>query len=99
MWYKCTGQWHHGITKQIHTELEKHPLLKGLYKYRDNRFVTQAIDKAAHKGWQKWHRAMEEKVVDWIREKQGATPAQFEAWLRNLYKTDNDLNWRFPNGF
>jgi hypothetical protein len=99
MWYKCTGQWHHGITKQIHTALERHDVLKGVYKYRDNRFVTQAIDKAAHKGWQTWHRDMGKKVVDWIYENEKATPAQFEAWLRNLYKTDKTLDWRFPNGF
>jgi hypothetical protein len=60
MWYKCTGQWHHGITKQIHTELEDHPLLKGLYKYRDDRFVTQAVDKrrtkAGRRGIGTWRR-------------------------------------------
>ncbi len=49
--------------------------------------------------YQKWHRDMETKVVDWITDKKQATPAEFEAWLRYLYKTDNELNRRFPNGF
>jgi hypothetical protein len=97
--FKCTGQEHHAITKRIHKALEDHDVLKGLYKYRDNRFVTQAINKEAHKGYQTWHRAMEDKVVDWLQREKKATPAQFEAWLRDLYKTDKTLDWRFPNGF
>ncbi len=94
----CTGQWHHAISKRIHVELEKHPLLKNNYKARDPRFVTQALDKAAHRGYQTWHRHMEDTVTAWINSNQKVTPAQFEAYLRNLYKTDNSLNWRFPNG-
>jgi hypothetical protein len=38
-------------------------------------------------------------VIDWLKKYRNATPAQFEAYLRDLYKTDNTLNWRFPNGF
>ncbi|HMY15471.1 MAG TPA: hypothetical protein PKA58_04035 [Polyangium sp.] len=97
-WVRCTGQVHHAISKKIHVELEKYPNLKGVYKYRDNRFVTQAIDKAAHNGYDKWHRAYEEQVKDWLRVHHTATPAEFEAYLFDLYKTDNALNWRFPNG-
>ena len=40
-----------------------------------------------------------DKVIDWLKKYRNATPAQFEAYLRDLYKTDNTLNWRFPNGF
>jgi hypothetical protein len=97
--FKCTGQMHYAITSKIHTALERHPLLKGLYKYRDDRFVTQALNKEAHMGYQKWHRDMETQVVNWIKSDRTITPAQFEAWLRNLYKTDKTLDWRFPNGF
>ena len=99
MWYKCTGEWHHGISKKIHKALENHDVLKGVYKARDDRFLTQAFNKNAHKGYQKWHRAMEEKVVNWIKQFDKATPYEFEAYLRDLYKTDKELNWRFPNGF
>jgi hypothetical protein len=58
-WTKCSGQEHHAISSKIHEALEKHPLLKGIYKPRDNRFVTQAIDKEAHKGYQTWHRDLD----------------------------------------
>lgn len=78
--------------------LQGHYTLKNVYKYRDPRFVTQAIDKQAHRGYQKWHKQMEDNVIAWLRREGRATPAQFEAYLRDLYKTDKTLNWRFPNG-
>jgi GTP-binding protein EngB required for normal cell division len=89
---------HHAISKRIHDALEKHKNLKGVYKYRDNRFVTQAIDKAAHNGWQKWHQNMERQVVDWLEQHETATQAQFEKYLRDLYRMDKELAPRFPNG-
>ena len=73
-------------------------MLKDVYKARDNRFVTQAIDKAAHNGYDTWHRSYERQVKKWLKDFPEATPAQFEAYLFDLYKTDNALNWRFPNG-
>lgn len=97
-WVRCTGQVHHAISKTIHDELQVHATLKNVYKFRDNRFVTQAIDKAAHKGYETWHRNYERQVKAWLFEKKQATPAEFEAYLRNLYKTDNVLAPKFPNG-
>ena len=97
-WVRCTGQVHHAISKKIHVELEKYPNLKGVYKYRDNRFVTQAIDKAAHNGYDSWHRSYERQVEAWLKKYDQATPAQFEAYLFDLYKTDQELARRFPNG-
>ncbi|MBK9262371.1 MAG: hypothetical protein IPM54_21535 [Polyangiaceae bacterium] len=97
-WVKCTGDWHHAISKEIHKVLQQHTTLKNVYKARDDRFVTQAVDKSAHRGYETWHRQMEEKVIDWLRRFDKATPAEFEAYLRDLYKTDKTLDWRFPNG-
>ena len=37
-------------------------------------------------------------VVAWLQKYRTATPSEFEAYLFDLYKTDNTLNWRFPNG-
>jgi len=96
---KTTGQMHHGISKAIHKALQDHDTLKNVYKQRDSRFVTQALDKSAHKGYETWHRNMETKVIEWLDKNDLATPAQFEAYLRHLYKTDKELSWRFPNGF
>ena len=97
-WVRCTGQVHHAISKKIHDELQKHAVLKDVYKARDNRFVTQAIDKAAHNGYDSWHRSYERQVEAWLKTYDQATPAQFEAYLFDLYKTDQELARRFPNG-
>ena len=97
-WVRCTGQVHHAISKKIHKRLQDHPTLKNVYKERDSRFVTQAVDKAAHNGYQTWHRNYETQVENWLDQNRKATPAEFEAYLFDLYKTDNALHWRFPNG-
>jgi hypothetical protein len=93
-----TGQIHHPISKPIFKELEQHPNLAGKYTPRDPRFTTQAIDKAAHNGWPRWHRDLDAEVGQWIRQNQGATKDQFETWLRWRY-SQPDLKARFPNGF
>lgn len=88
---------HHAISKTIHKALEDHKNLKGIYKARDDRFVTQAIDDAAHKGYQKWHRDLDEEIAKWIRKTDGATPKDFEAYLRQRY-SEAKLKAIFPNG-
>lgn len=88
---------HHAISGKIHEALQNHKNLKGLYKYRDNRFVTQAIDEAAHKGYQTWHRKLDQQVADWINERPHITPKDFEAYLHNLY-AEKRLMDIFPNG-
>jgi hypothetical protein len=97
---RLTGQIHHPISTKIARELEKHPTLKGKYTARDPRFTTRAVDKEAHKGYQKWHRDFDKEVVEWLgrEENKAATPAQFEAWLRWRY-SQPDLKARFPIGF
>ena len=72
--------------------------MKNVYKERDPRFVTQAVDKAAHNGYDAWHRGYERQVKDWLDINKKATPAQFEAYLTNLYKTDTEIVRRFPGG-
>jgi len=47
--------------------IDNHPILKGLFAKRDNRFVTQAVDGAAHRGYQRWHRDLDDEVVEWIQ--------------------------------
>jgi hypothetical protein len=77
--------------------LEEHQNLKGVYKYRDNRFVTQAIDDAAHKGYQKWHISLDNEIAQYITRHDNLTPATFEAYLRQRY-ADPKLLAIFPNG-
>jgi len=94
---KATGQLHHAISKKIYTALEQHPNLKGLYRYRDSRFVTRAKDMASHQGYQTWHRRLDDQVVRWIQRYEEATSDQFERYLRNRY-LEPDLLRRFPSG-
>jgi RHS repeat-associated protein len=92
-----TGQFHHAISRTIWTPLNSHPTLRGLYLPRDNRFLTQAADSAAHRGYQTWHRVLDREIADWIANSKHLTPQQFEMWLREVYQRA-DLASRFPNG-
>ena len=91
------GQDHHGISKKIHRALEKHMNLRGLYEYRDPRFVTRAIDRDAHRGYQRWHRQLDSEIEDHILASPEMTPQDFEEFLRTRYR-EPDLIARFPNG-
>jgi len=95
-----TGQIHHPISTRIGRALEEHPTLRGQYQPRDPSFTTQAIDEAAHRGYQTWHIELDAEVARWLQnpDNAAATPAQFEAWLRWRY-SQPDLRARFPNGF
>jgi hypothetical protein len=93
-----TGQLHHPISKRVHDAIEKHPKLKGKYKYRDPRITSRAVDKAAHNGYEDWHRKLDEEVANWIGNHKKATPKEFEAWLRWRY-SQPDVKARFPQGF
>lgn len=74
------------------------PILKGLFAKRDRRFVTQAIDGAAHRGYQRWHRDLDDEVVSWIRNNRDKNGDDFLAFLKSLYERP-DIKARFPNGF
>lgn len=93
----CTGQNHHAISRPIAEELEKHGTLRGLYKPRDERFVTRAKDKESHCGYQQWHRDVDKEVIQWLKDEAKATPSQFEHMLREIYARP-DMLARFPNG-
>jgi hypothetical protein len=92
------GQLHHPISKPIAKALARHRTLSGLYTERDPRFVTRAADKASHNGYQKWHRDVDDEVIAWLRKYQDATPAEFEAFLREIYSRPA-MRARFPDGF
>jgi hypothetical protein len=92
-----TGQVHHPISKPVFKALEEHPNLAGQYQPRDPRFTTQAIDDAAHRGYQTWHRELDAEAGQWIRNNPQATPQTFEGWLNGRYN-QTDLQQRFPNG-
>ena len=95
-----TGQVHHPISTKVGKQLEEHPVLNGHYQPRDPRFTTRAIDEAAHRGYQRWHRDLDKEIVQWLKDPRNvnATPEQFESWLRWRYRQP-DLLERFPDGF
>jgi hypothetical protein len=94
---KPSGQLHHAISKRIARKLELHGTLKGRYTERDPRFATRAADKASHNGYQKWHRDVDDEVIDWLDRYIKATPEEFEAMLRQIYNRP-DMRARFPDG-
>ncbi|HYO67452.1 MAG TPA: Wall-associated protein precursor, partial [Archangium sp.] len=95
---ECTGQEHHVISRRIARALKQHPILRGLYKARDKRFVAQAKDEESHCGYQQWHRDVDREVVDWLIEHSKATSKQFEDFLREIYSRPEMLA-RFPKGY
>lgn len=95
---KCTGQLHHIISMNVWRALDQHLVLKGLYQYRDPRFVARAKDLKAHCGWQGWHRDMDAEIASWLRLRPKATAQQFEAYLQEVFSR-RAVRLRFPNGF
>ncbi len=92
-----TGELHHAISRRVAAKLDGHATLRGLYKPRDPRFVTRAKDGAAHRGYQDWHRKLDEEIIKWLDGHKKATPREFEDFLRELYSRPDMLK-RFPNG-
>ena len=72
-------------------------MLKGRYTERDPRFATRAADKDSHNGYQKWHRDVDDEVIDWLDRYIHATPEEFEALLRQIYNRP-EMRARFPDG-
>jgi len=94
---RLAGQLHHAISRTVHKALEAHPNLKGIYKARDPRFVTQAKDLDSHNGYDTFHRNLDAEVAGWIRANPNATQAEFESYLRGVYQRPDVLE-HFPNG-
>jgi hypothetical protein len=94
----ASGQLHHVISKRIAKKLEEHATLRGHYSARDPRFVKRAADKDSHNGYQKWHRDVDDEVIEWLGRYDKATPEEFEAFLRQIYNRAA-MRVRFPDGF
>jgi hypothetical protein len=76
--------------------LEAHPTLHGLFDRND--LVVQALDEASHRGYQAWHRAYDDEVVEWLTNPahQNATREEFLRFLREIYARP-EMRQRFPN--
>lgn len=93
---KAVGEFHHILSKKIVNALSKHPTLKGLFKREDPGWIFRALDDAAHKGYQKWHREYDEKVVKWLETNPEASREDFVKYINQLYQ-EPDLSQRIPN--
>ena len=95
---KATGQAHHLLGHKITRALNNHPTLKRAFDYSrtNSKYIYNALDAAAHKGYQTWHRQYDATVVKWLQSNPSATPAQFNKYLHNLYQQPR-LKSRIPN--
>ncbi|MEO8268990.1 MAG: hypothetical protein ABI557_04670 [Aureliella sp.] len=92
------GQIHHVISTKIARALDGHAILAGTFIKRDNRLVTQAIDLTAHRGYQRWHRDLDDEVGEYIRNHPNITLSTFVDYLKGVYDRP-DIKARFPDGF
>ncbi len=94
---KATGQMHHLLSEKIARALAEHKTLKGVFDRKDARLVFQAKDKAAHWGYQTWHRELDDEVVKWLSDpkRAEATPEEFLKFLQELYQRP-DIKARIP---
>lgn len=93
----ATGELHHAISRPIWRALQNHRILVGRYVARDARFVARAADDLAHRGYQQWHRQIDDEVIQWLRGHADATADEFEAFLRGIYNRP-EMRERFPRG-
>ena len=56
------------------------------------------VPKTKNHTYQRWHREVDDEVVEWLTENQQATPKQFEDYLRGIYSRP-EMRARFPNGY
>ena len=94
---KTVGQKHHAISKKVYRELQESPTLAGKYKIRDPRFTMRAKNLSSHRGYQRWHRDLDDEMTKWLQKKRKATPEEFEKFLKSRYAKPDLMN-RFPNG-
>jgi len=95
---KASGQAHHLLGTKITRALNSHPTLKGAFDYNrtNSKYIYDALDDAAHKGYQTWHRQYDATVVKWLQNNPAASPTQFDKYLHNLHQQPL-LKSKIPN--
>ncbi|MDR2171940.1 MAG: hypothetical protein LBP59_17485 [Planctomycetaceae bacterium] len=83
------------ISKKIFNELDKNESISSNFKNNYRNFITKAIDRQSHSGYQYWHRELDDKIVDWLKKKPDLTEKEFIEFLKKLYKNPNITN-HFP---
>lgn len=93
---ETAGQFHHIFSNKISNALNEHRTLSGVFN-RDN-FIVQGLDAASHNGYQTWHRAYDQEVVNWLSDNPRATPEQFLTYMRDLYQR-TEMDKSFPQAW
>lgn len=95
---EATGQIHHLISEKISRALSQHPTLAAKLARADSRLQYRAANAASHRGYQAWHRAVDEEVVQWLQDPQNskATSEDFVQFLQDLYHRP-DIRERIPD--
>ncbi|MDE2125353.1 MAG: hypothetical protein KGJ62_02055 [Armatimonadetes bacterium] len=65
------------------------------FKRNDKNYIVGAVNKAAHWGYQTWHREIDKEVVDWILAHPDAPANELRTLLREIYSRPG-VSWRFP---
>ena len=89
---KLAGQGHHVISNKIIKAIQANPSLRGTVDRAKS--IVKAWSKNAHKGYQTWHRDIDDAVVKWLAKHPNATTKQFGEFLYNQYCT-KDMIKRF----
>ncbi len=85
------GQYHHVLSNPIMRVLENHPL-RDLFQRSTS--VIQAMTEGAHKGYQQWHRLIDNHMVSWLQNHPNATENDFWKEIYIQYNT-RDMVKRF----
>ena len=88
------GQNHHVLSNPIMRALANHPL-GGLFERAES--VVQALTKDAHRGYQQWHRTIDNHMVNWLIQHPNASPNEFWKEMYRMYN-NKDLIQRFGEG-
>ncbi len=90
----ATGQEHHPISNKIERAAQSTENLNDLSRLDTGTITASTLDD--HKGYQKWHREIDDAVVSWIESNPSASVDDFVEQMNNLYGTD-EMVARFEN--
>ena len=74
----------------IMNEINRHPNLRGQLDRAGS--VVRALTQEAHRGYQNWHREIDNAMVQWLRNNPNATQLQFWQQMYNLYNTPDMIS-------
>ena len=90
----ATGQEHHPISNKIERAAQSTENLNDLSRLDTGTITASTLDD--HKGYQKWHREIDDAVVSWIESNPSASVDDFVEQMNTLYGTD-EMVARFEN--